>query len=386
MKHADQNKMDLLLRSFARRNPGAASAQATGDDAFSAHLDADELNAFAEGVLPERARGRYSEHLADCAKCRGVVIKLTQAADIPEQRQTVEEQSVATFWDRIKLVFSQPVLRYALPAIVLFSVLGVGLLSLRQDGPDEFIAQHQPSPQPPNMDQSHQTVPSESPSQIGAMSRVAPTPSTGNASVPVETPKGESGSRTSGTTPPAVAGLTRTEADAQAAQAPPPFAPDLNAPAAPPSLPAYAARDRAGTLAKEDMDKRESERAQVAAEAKVETSDAVDDRDNSAAAKASGSSSKPGNFQGLMTERRDKNKKDSTDRAESRTVSGKRFVRHKDSWVDSAYESSSTTTNVKRGSEQYRALVADEPGIRSFAEQLSGEVIVVWKGRAYRIH
>lgn len=385
MKHADQKEMDLLLRSFARRNPGAASAQPTGDEAFSAHLDADELNAFAEGVLPERARARHSEHLADCANCRGVVIKLTQAAGIPEQRQAVEEPSVATFWDRITLLFSQPVLRYTLPAIVLFSVLGVGLLALRQDGPGEFIAKHQPSPLPPNMDQSHQTVPSESPS-IGAMSKVAPTPSTGNANVPAEAPKGESGGRASGTTPPAVAGLTRTEADAQAAQAPPPFAPDLNPPAAPPSLPAYAARDRAGTLAKEDMDKRESERAQVAAEAKVQTSDAVDDRDNSAAAKASGSPSKPGNFQGLMTERRDKNKKDSTDRAESRTVSGKRFVRHNDSWVDSAYESSSATTNVKRGSEQYRALVADEPGIRSFAEQLSGEVIVVWKGRAYRIH
>ena len=43
------------------------------------------------------------------------------------------------------------------------------------------------------------------------------------------------------------------------------------------------------------------------------------------------------------------------------------------------------TVKVKRGSEQYRALIADEPAIRSIAEQLGGEVIVVWKGTAYRI-
>jgi hypothetical protein len=40
---------------------------------------------------------------------------------------------------------------------------------------------------------------------------------------------------------------------------------------------------------------------------------------------------------------------------------------------------------VRRGSEQFRALVADEPDMRRVAETLSGEVIVVAKNRAYRI-
>jgi hypothetical protein len=381
MKHADQNEMDLLLRSFARRNAEATSAQLTTDEALSEHLDADELNAFAEGMLPDRARVRYSEHLADCANCRSVVVQLTQAIGFPTQRQSVAERSVPTFWYRLTAFFSQPVLRYAIPAIVLASILGIGLLALRQDGPGEFIAQHQP----PTVDQTNQAVSLESPSETETMSKVAPTSSTTTA--PADGPKGESGSKIAGTTAPVVPGTTRTEADAQSAQATPPFAPDLNAPAAPPTLPAYAARDRAGTLSKEDPAKREAERAQ-ADEARVETR-AVDDSNNSvAAAKAAGSPSRPGNVQGLMTERRGygvRNKKDSTGRAESRTVSGKRFVRHNDSWVDSAY-ASSATTNVKRGSEQYRALVADEPGIRTIAEQLNGEVIVVWKGRAYRIY
>jgi hypothetical protein len=54
-------------------------------------------------------------------------------------------------------------------------------------------------------------------------------------------------------------------------------------------------------------------------------------------------------------------------------------------WIDTAYDESRPTLTVARGSEQYRALVADEPAIRSIAEKLSGEVVIVWKGRAYRI-
>jgi hypothetical protein len=77
--------------------------------------------------------------------------------------------------------------------------------------------------------------------------------------------------------------------------------------------------------------------------------------------------------------------KQDSDNDETRSVSGKRFRRQGNIWVDSNYESSRTTINVSRGSEQFRALVADEPGIRTIANQLAGEVIVVWKGKAYRI-
>jgi hypothetical protein len=72
-------------------------------------------------------------------------------------------------------------------------------------------------------------------------------------------------------------------------------------------------------------------------------------------------------------------------RSESRAVGGKQFRLVNGEWVDSTFNGSSTV-NVKRGSEQYRALLADEPGLRTYAEQLSGKVTVVWKGRAYRFH
>jgi hypothetical protein len=66
-------------------------------------------------------------------------------------------------------------------------------------------------------------------------------------------------------------------------------------------------------------------------------------------------------------------------------VAGRRFRRQGTLWIDTAYHSGVSLTIVSRGSEQYRALVADEPSIRAVAEQLQGEVILIWKGRGYRI-
>ncbi len=71
---------------------------------------------------------------------------------------------------------------------------------------------------------------------------------------------------------------------------------------------------------------------------------------------------------------------------ETRNVGGHRFRRQGGAWIDTTYNSSMGTTNVARGSEQYRALIADEPELRRIADQLGGEVVVVVRGRAYRIH
>ena len=79
----------------------------------------------------------------------------------------------------------------------------------------------------------------------------------------------------------------------------------------------------------------------------------------------------------------DKNKKAAE--VETRSVMGRQFTREDDAWVDTAYQPSRATVRVARGSDQFRALVADEPGLRTIAEQLNGVVIVVWKSRAYRI-
>jgi hypothetical protein len=84
--------------------------------------------------------------------------------------------------------------------------------------------------------------------------------------------------------------------------------------------------------------------------------------------------------------RRDASGDDEDSTAAIRTVAGKRFRQQNGVWVDTSYNSSRSLTKVKRGSEQYRALVADEPIIGTVSNSLGGDVIVVVKGRAYHIY
>ena len=79
MKTDFDREMDSLLRAQARRDsaaltePGGASSLPLQDDRasaaqLSAHLDADELNAYAENALPVSTRTLYAAHLADCVQ------------------------------------------------------------------------------------------------------------------------------------------------------------------------------------------------------------------------------------------------------------------------------------------------------------------------------
>jgi hypothetical protein len=74
-----------------------------------------------------------------------------------------------------------------------------------------------------------------------------------------------------------------------------------------------------------------------------------------------------------------------TSAADTRTVAGRKFRRQGNAWIDTAYSAGQSYTVVRRNSEQFRALIADEPELRRVADALGGEITVVWKGRAYRI-
>src|SRR5918912_1987283 len=123
MKHSDSTEMDRLLRRHARRNSEALRAGKGGDAQNAnagAHLDADELNAYAEGALPEATRSRYFAHLADCDSCRKLVTELTLAASATNEA-TARVAAAATPPSRswrewLAAIFSPQVLRYGVPA------------------------------------------------------------------------------------------------------------------------------------------------------------------------------------------------------------------------------------------------------------------------------
>ena len=134
MKEAFDKEMDSLLRRHvgagaeARASDGARAAQP------AAHLDADELSAFAEGSLPADARLAAVSHLADCDECRGLAVSLASAAGELEKRAAptqVEPARPARRLAWLSALFAPRVLRYAAPALALCLVAAVSFVAWR---------------------------------------------------------------------------------------------------------------------------------------------------------------------------------------------------------------------------------------------------------------
>lgn len=404
MKPADNNEIELLLQSLARRQsdhsslPGFSASEGE-DRGVSDHLDADELNSYAEGVLPAAARVRYTEHLADCGKCRRIVVGLTQSAGAANRTEVVDQRSGSGFWNKLAQLFTPPVLRYAVPALVLTGVIAIGLVALRQQRRSELVAQNQPAGSSNLSGELKQAAEPRANDAI-APAQQKSTASPATTSSPLEKSANEQKNppedKSKLTQGPAVApyatltpapamkdsasvGQVSSEAEPQAV-----FGRESPEPPPPAKRPVTSEAD-AARISKEQIAEREAQERQRE-EYRNQRDDASGPNRSSSAKTASPSSAR--RMGGLAGVRGgpSKDKKEANDEVEMRMVSGKRFRREGNAWVDTAYESSRATINVARGSEHFRSLVADEPGIRAIAEQLAGEVIVVWKNRAYRIH
>ncbi len=407
MKQSENNEMDLLLRSLARREGTKPfpRERMTDRSAESAHLDADELSSYAERTLPAATRARYTTHLADCARCRKIVAELAPVVSVGV-RDHPEEQGVSTFWQTVRHLFSLPVLRYAVPALGLFAIVVVGVVVFRQQRSySPMVARNEPAAGQVAVTQSQ---PTETPSQnkaAGTEETKSFRDSASDLSAEQKAKSNEQGQATGagpGASAPAVVAKDAQADKAGEAVAQPTFAPEPAAPpppkaqdqvadakretvtrtdaaARPQSVPAKEPGADRDAVARHGERTTEEERARVKAEQKVQvggtaSSNAAPDR-NSLARLRRGES--------LRTDSAGKKADDET--TETRAVAGRRFRRQGSLWVDTAYHSGLALTIVSRGSEQYRALVADEPAIRTVAEQLPGEVILVWKARGYRI-
>ena len=391
MKQANNNEVDLLLRSLAhgRGESQPQGGATTGESIASEHLDADELNSYAEGVAPAPARARYIEHLADCEACRGIAVGLTQAAGAANRYDVREQQGGSSFWQKLTALFSPPILRYAVPALVLTAVIGIGLFALRQQRPTDLVAQNQPEVAAPLSSQGDtRAALNPTPGSPAVAQNGAETGSTAEAGKGKDNLQGQKTQAVEQPTLAPESSVAKTASkdtaqpgEAAGAPATQAYAPEPKAAALPPPAPLYDA-EKSTELAKERPAKREDQ-PRDQDEARRRESDDVHGPNRSR-----NNTALPANARtaGVMTERgpsgTDKKK---VGELESRTVMGRKFTQEGKTWVDTAYESSQKTIRVARGSDQFRALIADEPGIRTIAEQLSGVVIVVWKNRAYRI-
>src|SRR2546426_8147667 len=146
MKQDKNNEIEFLLRSLARSGRNDSPMESRRENhALSDHLDADELNCLAEGVVPAPARARYIAHIADCESCRGFVVNLTQASGAAARYDTLGQPTGSGFWRKMAALFSPQVLRYAVPAVALTAVITITFFALRQQRRPDLVAQNQPT-------------------------------------------------------------------------------------------------------------------------------------------------------------------------------------------------------------------------------------------------
>ncbi len=434
----DKEIDSLLRRSASRARAASVETGAHAGGAHAAHLDADEQSAYAENALPASARAHYAAHLADCDDCRRSVTQLALAAGIPAQLEAREKAAasgavspVASWHERLGALFAPRAWRYAVPALVLLLVSAVSLVVLTrrtqreattvarrntsetqsarpsaaqpethhapQNGnaaplaaatpgegttaaPDADASAPKPASSPSREEIAANSPRTEAAQPLIVNNEPPPPPAPSSAGGAVGAARAVSESPTPTLMPPAVSEAVTVMSDRQAA-----------AKSSAPAPASQRAEQKQGEFESRQREQisgpRRNEQARNTRAADTDLSRGRADKEEGApattapAAPARRARGADENRAAEDSRRRDGD--ESSD--ETRTVAGRKFRRQGGAWIDTSYNAGQPFTTVRRNSEQFRALVADEPELRRIAGALGGEVTVVWKGRAYRI-
>ena len=156
MKQPENNEIDSLLRSWAGRRRSVSTELA--ENGAGVHMDADELNSYAEGALPLSTRARYTAHLADCDDCRKLVAQLAVAAGPMINERAIGQQRETAGWRKALAAFFAPsVMRYALPALALV-IIGVFFFASRRQNERASVALTTQTETKPAIEPSKQTA------------------------------------------------------------------------------------------------------------------------------------------------------------------------------------------------------------------------------------
>lgn len=426
--------------------PLAGEAHTSHD---SSHLDADERAAFAEGALPAPARAAYVSHLADCGECRravaglssaaGVSLKLEKSAEAASGASTSSVVTVATDKDAGRLgwfkgLFAPRVLRFVAPALAFTLVGVVAFVALRSDGGGETQTARQDTAAPFILpgDAAADAGNAASNGNMSADMNASGMGDTGTSAAASNT----NGAGTSGTLGARTAGGGRATADASAAEAGrgpahgsraeassstsetvavtrPPESPRASSAAAAPSAAqrpsAREESDRGGAERSRDADE-VAERGDTSSEAtgrsrnynlmQQQAPDGARNRGISplemrgantssppppAATSPSDSAKSTSEPAPKRRAARGASAGESRSEPETRAIEGRRFRRTAGVWIDENFRDSMPTTVVRRNTTAYSDLIAKSPEVGHIAERLSGEVVVVVRGHAYRV-
>jgi hypothetical protein len=391
-------EFDKEIDSLLRKTGGADRGVLVGDkpaDKPKLHLDADEFSAFAENVLPTKARALHMAHLADCDRCRRILTGLISlnAESVDESvgaPAIVPVASVEPWYRRLLL----PNLAYVMGGLVLIFG-GLITFSLLQSsvGENATISQsvaNTTSARGP-MEVADEMQSTEMTSNSNAASAVANKPlinsnaaasdsSLSANSAPSGSTLGQAKERDAVPADDDRAKLAIDGADAKA----PAAAPAAAAPPPPAAKPEAneAITSKAAEPSREEAKARSvSEKKKDVEDEKADTALAARQVEDVARSQAGGvAKSTPGPSRN--TRQNFPNRADNTyEMYEEKRLGGRTFQRRDNVWYDRAYRGQATK-NVRRNTDEYREL---DSGLRLIAESLNGVVVVVWEKKAYRI-
>lgn len=379
-------EIDAILR---KKVAGAAVSPKT------AHLDADEIAAFAENALPANTRLAYTRHLADCDRCRNVLAQTIsfypEAAIEPASSDVSDSPLSDPAMPWYQRLFAVPNLAASMGALVLAFAGLLGYLVFQQNfsnrpevaelnksetaHADRNYNQAQASAANAASNAANSSANTESPTITSGQSPMTKTlgqeepvqPSIG-ADQPSDT--GVSRPRSELPPPPASAPLAKEEAKK------PEMEDDRLA-----EKKAVTESNRSLSVDGADA-KAKADEITIAKDAPLQNNQAQ----NNAVGGAIKSKSGPYRDMQQRNSTLDKTRADSAsgvagENAAGRRVAGRSFEKKDGVWYDSAYRGQ-PTINIRRGTGEYKIL---DSGLRKIAENIGGTVVILWREKAYRI-
>jgi hypothetical protein len=374
-------EIDALLRK-ARADETAVSS--------APHLAADELSAFAENALPDNARQNYTAHLAECARCRKVLsnlIALNSEAETVSAFSTFPAGISAAPQPWYRRLFAFPQIAYAMGALVLiFSGFAAYIVLQNATGSQSStVAQREEIGERPlgagGVNSDGATAPTFAANTTSNMT---------NATVLSNAATANANATTARNTASSNAATYSANSTANAA-APP------TASATPPAEPLELARTEPKKNLVESENKTVSEAPSAAGTTQPKDDKNAAQADETAKEKSERDRTEVQDAAKMRAQRTQPapsspKKVARPESGETRRIGNKIFRRLDSAWVDDEYTSNTNSQAgnlmlpplryVTRGSNEYKNLDGE---LRRIVEKLDGVVIVVWKGRAYRI-
>jgi len=381
MEFEFDKEMDSLLRQTARGETAFAAANPKSkiQNPKSLHLDADEISAFAENALPEKTKLEFTAHFADCDRCRKILsnVILLNAEATKKTVHAPETAKIQTIAPWYKRFFAVPNLAYAMGALVLIFGGLIVFTFLKSVPRNSEVSQARETPmsipvanpdgETPAIAESNAAAMSNSASTMSNMSMTNSAPvHSSNASMANASTKGVSTNSNAATV-----SNKQTAAEKEKAKAEPPSASD-SALAKTTDKSENQMSVAGASLAARNTQPTVKGEKRAQEENKIIKSDAPPKPAQSSGMTARSASDAPA--------KNTRNKE--ADKIETRAVGGKVFRHENGVWYDSAY-SGQGATHIARGSEDFKKL---DVGLRSIADAFGGTaIVVVWKGKAYRI-